>query len=131
MEVFHMKRTVLSLGAAALVLAVGTAAFADDAPATPPATTPATTPATSTPAPASETKPMHHSAHHKGAKSMAVNLNTATKEQLMTLPGIDDATADKIIAARPFAMRSELVKKSIVTKAEYAKIRSKISAKKA
>jgi competence protein ComEA len=127
-----MKRTVLSLGAAALVLAMGTAAFADDAPATPPATPPATTPATSTPAPASETKPMHHSAHHKGAaKSMAVNLNTATKEQLMTLPGIDDATAEKIIAARPFAMRSELVKKSIVTKEEYAKIRSKISAKKA
>jgi len=62
---------------------------------------------------------------------MAVNLNTATKEQLMTLPGIDEGTADKIIAARPFAMRSELVKKSIVTKEEYAKIKTKISAKKA
>jgi len=131
-----MKRTAVSLAAVALALTLGVAVRADD---TTPATTPAT-PAPSTPAPAtgqtqnaapsSEAKPMHKARHHKSGMS-AVDVNSATKEQLMALPGVDDATADKIIAGRPFAARYDLVKKSIVTKEEYAKIKSKISAKKA
>jgi competence protein ComEA len=120
-EVFHMKRIVLSLSAATLVLCLGAVAWAED---------PATT--SSTPAPAAESKPMHHSGHHKGMSkgSAAIDLNSATKEQLLTLPGIDDATADKIIAARPFTKRMDLVSKSVVSKAEYAKIKSKVMAKK-
>ena len=119
-----MKRTLFaSLSAAALVLCLGAVAYADDAPAT----------TSSAPAPSAESKPMHHGTHHKGGAKMAaasVDLNSATKEQLMTLPGIDDATADKIIAARPFAKRMDLVSKSVVSKDEYAKIKSKVVAKK-
>jgi len=116
-----MKRTILSLSAAALVLCLGAAAYADDAPAT----TPSSTPAPAAPA----AKPARH--HAAKTATAAIDLNSATKEQLMTLPGIDDATADKIIAARPFAKRMDLVSKSVVTKAEYAKIKSKVMAKKA
>ena len=118
-----MKRVVLSLSAAALVLCMAAIAFAEDAPATAPSTT----------APAKEGKAMHHGHHHAGAAAAAatIDLNSATKEQLMTLPGVDDATADKIVAGRPFTMRSDLTKKSILTKEQYGKLRSKITVKKA
>lgn len=113
-----MKRFTVSLSAAALVLCLGVAAHADDHTSS---------------APAPDAKPMHHGHHHHkgmGSKAMACDLNSATKEQLMMLPGVDDATAEKIIAARPYSMRSELVKKSVVSKAEYSKIKSKVTAKK-
>jgi DNA uptake protein ComE-like DNA-binding protein len=60
---------------------------------------------------------------------MKLDLNSASAEQLAKLPGLDAATADKIVAARPFKSRSELVNKKIVTKAEYSKIESHIMVK--
>src|SRR5262245_16557202 len=93
----------LVLGALAATLAMAPAAFAaDPSPAQPAAPAKAATKASSS------TKAHHSSSTHHTAK---VNLNTATKEDLMKLPGIDDATADKIIAARPFTSSQELVSK--------------------
>jgi competence protein ComEA len=64
-------------------------------------------------------------------KHELIDLNSATKEQLMTLPGIDDATADKIIAGRPYKTKSELKSKKIVSADAYSKISSHVVAKKA
>jgi len=47
----------------------------------------------------------------------------------MTLPGIDEAKAAKIIEDRPFKSKSDLMSKGIVDKAEYGKIESKVTAK--
>ena len=58
-----------------------------------------------------------------------VDLNAASKEDLMKLPGVGDATADKIIAARPFKTKGELLSKSIVTKKEYSAIAMRVIAK--
>ena len=69
--------------------------------------------------------------HASKSKMSKIDLNSATKEQLMSLPGVDDATADKIIAGRPFRAKNELVQKSILTKAEYTKISHKVIAKQA
>jgi DNA uptake protein ComE-like DNA-binding protein len=60
-----------------------------------------------------------------GAKAAAIpkeNLNTADRDELMKLPGVGEATADKIIAARPFKSKHELVSKKIVSRKEYQAI---------
>ncbi len=120
-----MKRfTVLTLAAAlSLVLAVPTLSHAATTHKTHHSTSAVNAGASSS----SETTAKHASK----SKVSKIDLNSATKEQLMSLPGIDDATADKIIAGRPFRAKNELVQKSILTKAEYTKISHKVIAKQA
>lgn len=59
-----------------------------------------------------------------------IDINTATKEQLMTLPGIDDTAAQKIIEGRPYIKKTQLKSKKILPDAQYQIIKDKIIAKK-
>ncbi len=58
-----------------------------------------------------------------------IDINSATQQELMTLPGIGNAYADKIIAGRPYRVKTELVQKKIIPKATYNKIAAKIIAR--
>lgn len=120
-----MKRTlsVLTLLVATSAL-VASMAFAQGSPAATPATPAA--PAKTTAAAKSEKKMTA-----KAPAMPAIDINSASKEDLMKLAGIGDATADKIIAGRPYTSKAQLESKGIVTKAQYAKIRTHITAKQA
>jgi Helix-hairpin-helix motif len=54
-------------------------------------------------------------------------LNSASEDDLATLPGISRADARKIIRGRPYRSKDELVTKGILSSEDYSKIRDYIS----
>jgi DNA uptake protein ComE-like DNA-binding protein len=58
----------------------------------------------------------------------AVNINKASREQLLTLPDLTGREADRIIADRPFNNTDDLVQRRILTQAEYDRIRNRVIA---
>jgi competence protein ComEA len=63
------------------------------------------------------------------AKKDVLDINSASADELKTLPGVGDAYAKKIVDGRPFKGKDELVQKKIVPKGTYDKIKDQIVAK--
>lgn len=56
-------------------------------------------------------------------KPKPVDINSATAEQLKTVPGVDEALAEKVIQNRPYPTRAYLVTKGVYSQADYYKIK--------
>jgi len=96
--------------AAALLLMVSTMSFS-----TMPAVAWQSAPAVKTPADASNPRQL--------------DINSASRDQLMALPGVGATYAQKIIDGRPYSSKSQLRSRNIVPAAVYQKISSIIIAK--
>ena len=58
-----------------------------------------------------------------------LDLNRASRTELINLPGIGEAYADKIIANRPYHDKGELVRKKIIPEATYQHISEMVIAR--
>ena len=63
-----------------------------------------------------------------GRDNKAINVNQASREDLLTLPGVTEHDADHIIAGRPYQDAHDLVTRHVLSAAEYDKIRDRIIA---
>ena len=58
-----------------------------------------------------------------------IDLNSASRDELMALEGIGEVKADAIIRSRPFKAKTELVERRIIPEALYEKIADKVFAR--
>jgi DNA uptake protein ComE-like DNA-binding protein len=122
-----MKRFTMSIALFAFVVALAAPlAFAQGST---PSATPAAEPVKAEKAMKTEKAVRHAKAEKTEAATMAkTDINSATKDELMKLPGVGDAIADKIIAGRPYKTKGALSSQKIVGPKAYAKIRPLIIA---
>lgn len=99
------------------------------APATPPATTPA--PAKTQPAktPTPMTKPAQTATPPRNTcPEEKIDINAASAETLRKLPQIGVQRSNAIVKARPYATPEDLLKKKVLKKAVYEKIKTCVNA---
>ena len=60
-----------------------------------------------------------------------IDLNSASRDELMTLDGIGEVRADAIIRARPFKAKTELVERRLIPEALYDKINARVTVRQA
>jgi DNA uptake protein ComE-like DNA-binding protein len=80
-------------------------------------------------APKAAPAPAAKEAAKDAPKAELIDLNSADEKTLMTLKGVGEATAAKIIKGRPYSGKDDLVKKKIVSEKVYADIKDQIIAK--
>ena len=63
------------------------------------------------------------------AKKELLDINSASADELKTLPGVGDAYAKKIVENRPYAKKDQLVSKKVIPEKTYQGIKNLIIAK--
>lgn len=66
----------------------------------------------------------------EGAKTAdPIDVNSASRAQLKTLPGIGDVEADRIISGRPYFSKADLATRDVVPTGVYLSLKGRIIAK--
>ncbi len=60
------------------------------------------------------------------SRKESVNLNKASKADLLGLPGVTPQKADRIIAERPYANTRQLVTRHVLSEDEYAQLKDRV-----
>ncbi len=128
---WHAATKLAALPLAALVLVVAVSAARAAAPAPAPAPAPAAHPAH--PAAAIASGPDGHAGRParqqmRLAPAARIDINSASLKQLMSLPGIGEAEAKKIIANRHYLSKAELVHKGVLPTGPYLSLKDHIVA---
>jgi DNA uptake protein ComE-like DNA-binding protein len=63
------------------------------------------------------------------SRDKPLDINTASKEQLTSLPGVSSGEAERVVSGRPYRETAELVTRHIMSKAEYDRIADRIVAR--
>lgn len=128
-----MKRIVLTFVVAAGTWLAGPAgpAFAAVAPAaSAPASAPVHGMARAASAPATAAAASAAARRHEPLQpDVLIDLNSASADQLKTLPGIGNAEAAKIIAGRPYLTKAHLVTRKVLTMEQYQAVRAAVIAR--
>ena len=64
------------------------------------------------------------------SRDRPLDINSASKDQLMSLPGMSPADADRVIGSRPYDAPKDLLDRHILPKDQYDRISDRIVAKK-
>lgn len=67
--------------------------------------------------------------HEGWTRDHPLDLNHATKEQLLSLPGMSTEGANRVIATRPFANTHQLVSRQILSQSEYDRVKDRLTVK--
>jgi DNA uptake protein ComE-like DNA-binding protein len=62
--------------------------------------------------------------------SKSIDVNSASRDQLMALPGMSAPEADRVIAGRPYDRADDLLTRHIIGKSEYDRISGQITVRK-
>ena len=64
------------------------------------------------------------------SRDKPLDINSASKDQLMSLPGMSPAQADRVLAGRPYDAPKDLLDRHILSKDQYDRVSDRIVAKK-
>lgn len=78
----------------------------------------------------SNAKAMAEGVREGWSRDKPLDINSATREQLLSLPGLTGAKADAVIAGRPYEEPRQLVTRHILSPNQYDKISDRLTAKK-